>query len=348
MDRQHGRDRRAHRHGLHRIRPVGSRADQRAGGRQDADPAGHNGFPDGRIIVVDDQIAEGDKVASRWTARGTQTGEVAGIAPTGKGVTVSGLTISRLENGMVVEGVDDVGHPRHARGAVARSRAGSDVETRDTNRRRAAPCAALLTEQEWNSARADSTRASRSMRASEYRPRADLHPSPRPGLKTVTAKVGFPEIAMSSFFASRHMPCADCGASVAAERTGTSTPATRNAYSSFACSSCAKESRSSTVTFAGIWSRPRAASSSGSPSATGLLARRPSKTGFARANSGRGRIPEGVRFAAAGDLRRLVVARKLLADALCQRFGAQTRFLALAPPLPRSSRRRRCRPPLAG
>ena len=61
-----------------------------------------DGFPDGRI-TVDDQIAEGDKVASRWTARGTQTGEVAGIAPTGKGVTVSGLTISRLENGMVVE-----------------------------------------------------------------------------------------------------------------------------------------------------------------------------------------------------------------------------------------------------
>lgn len=61
-----------------------------------------DGFPDGRI-TVDDQIAEGDKVASRWTARGTQTGEVAGIAPTGKGVTVSGLTISRLDNGMVVE-----------------------------------------------------------------------------------------------------------------------------------------------------------------------------------------------------------------------------------------------------
>ncbi len=61
-----------------------------------------DGFPNGRI-TVDDQIAEGDKVASRWTARGTQTGEVAGIAPTGREVTVSGLTISRLEDGMVVE-----------------------------------------------------------------------------------------------------------------------------------------------------------------------------------------------------------------------------------------------------
>ena len=37
------------------------------------------------------------------------------------------------------------------------------------------------------------------------------------GSKAETAKAGFPEIRMSSFFASRHMPCADCGASVAAE-----------------------------------------------------------------------------------------------------------------------------------
>ena len=60
------------------------------------------GFPGG-AITVDDQIAEGDKVATRWTGRGTHTGEIAGISPTGKEVTVSGLTLSRLENGMVVE-----------------------------------------------------------------------------------------------------------------------------------------------------------------------------------------------------------------------------------------------------
>jgi len=61
-----------------------------------------DGFSDARI-TVDDQIAEGDKVATRWTGRGTQTGEISGIAPTGKQVTVTGLTISRLEGGMVVE-----------------------------------------------------------------------------------------------------------------------------------------------------------------------------------------------------------------------------------------------------
>jgi predicted ester cyclase len=60
------------------------------------------GFPGG-AITVDDQIEEGDKIATRWTGRGTHGGEIAGIAPTGKEVTVSGLTISRLEDGMVVE-----------------------------------------------------------------------------------------------------------------------------------------------------------------------------------------------------------------------------------------------------
>jgi steroid delta-isomerase-like uncharacterized protein len=60
------------------------------------------GVPDGQI-TVDHQIAEGSTVATRWTGRGTQTGEVAGIAATGKQVTVTGLTISRVERGQVVE-----------------------------------------------------------------------------------------------------------------------------------------------------------------------------------------------------------------------------------------------------
>ena len=60
-------------------------------------------FPDGKI-TVDDQIAEGDKVATRWTARGTHDGDLMDIAPTGKQVEISGLTISRLANGKVVEG----------------------------------------------------------------------------------------------------------------------------------------------------------------------------------------------------------------------------------------------------
>jgi len=60
------------------------------------------GFPDGRI-TIDGQLAEGDMVATRWTGRGTHKGELMGIPPTGKQVTVSGITISHVKNGKVVE-----------------------------------------------------------------------------------------------------------------------------------------------------------------------------------------------------------------------------------------------------
>jgi steroid delta-isomerase-like uncharacterized protein len=60
------------------------------------------GFPDGRI-TIDEQLAEGDLVATRWTGRGTHQGELMGIPPTGKQVTVSGITISHVKNGKVVE-----------------------------------------------------------------------------------------------------------------------------------------------------------------------------------------------------------------------------------------------------
>ena len=60
------------------------------------------GFPDGRL-TVEDQFAEGDMVATRWTGRGTHTGEIAGISPTGKEVTVTGLTFSRIEGDKVIE-----------------------------------------------------------------------------------------------------------------------------------------------------------------------------------------------------------------------------------------------------
>lgn len=59
-------------------------------------------FPDMRI-TIDDLIAEDDKVVVRWTARGTHQGELTGIAPTGKAVALSGIIVSRLSNGKVVE-----------------------------------------------------------------------------------------------------------------------------------------------------------------------------------------------------------------------------------------------------
>ena len=59
-------------------------------------------FPDVQSII-DDVIVEGDKVAVRWTVRGTHRGELRGMPPTGKQVTLTGITISRFTGGRIVE-----------------------------------------------------------------------------------------------------------------------------------------------------------------------------------------------------------------------------------------------------
>lgn len=62
-------------------------------------------FPDTRF-TIDEQIAEGDKVLTRWTVRGTHQGDLRGLAPTGRKVTFMGMTISRISNGKIVEDYD--------------------------------------------------------------------------------------------------------------------------------------------------------------------------------------------------------------------------------------------------
>jgi predicted ester cyclase len=52
----------------------------------------HGAFPDLRS-TIEDIFAAGDKVAYRWSARGTHLGEWAGISPTGDHITASGITI---------------------------------------------------------------------------------------------------------------------------------------------------------------------------------------------------------------------------------------------------------------
>ena len=59
-------------------------------------------FPDIHF-TIEDQIAAGDRVVTRWTARGTHRGEFQGIAPTGRKVRVSGVDIDRIVDGKVVE-----------------------------------------------------------------------------------------------------------------------------------------------------------------------------------------------------------------------------------------------------
>jgi steroid delta-isomerase-like uncharacterized protein len=62
----------------------------------------HAAFPD-QVETIDDLVAEGDKVAVRWSARMTHQGEFMGITPTGKPVTASGQGFVRVRDGKIVE-----------------------------------------------------------------------------------------------------------------------------------------------------------------------------------------------------------------------------------------------------
>jgi len=56
-----------------------------------------------RVAVVEQQVAEGDLVVTRFTSRGHHTGVFRGIAPTGRIWTTEGICISRIENGKIAE-----------------------------------------------------------------------------------------------------------------------------------------------------------------------------------------------------------------------------------------------------
>ncbi len=60
-------------------------------------------FPDLRF-TIEDLVAEGETVVVRWSARGTNTGELDEIEPTGKYVEISGISIARFAGGKMVEG----------------------------------------------------------------------------------------------------------------------------------------------------------------------------------------------------------------------------------------------------
>jgi serine phosphatase RsbU (regulator of sigma subunit) len=63
-------------------------------------------FPDLRLIM-EEQIAEGDKVVSRGTIRGTHQGEFRGMAPTDEEMEIPGMAVFRFsEEGKVVESWD--------------------------------------------------------------------------------------------------------------------------------------------------------------------------------------------------------------------------------------------------
>jgi steroid delta-isomerase-like uncharacterized protein len=58
------------------------------------------GMPDLRV-VVEDMIAEGDKVVTRYTLEGTHEGELFGIPPTGQRLSIKSMTVERVSDGKI-------------------------------------------------------------------------------------------------------------------------------------------------------------------------------------------------------------------------------------------------------
>ena len=54
-------------------------------------------------FTIEDVVAEDDRVVVRWTNAGTHVGDFAGIPPTGKTFTISGIDIYRVVDGLLCE-----------------------------------------------------------------------------------------------------------------------------------------------------------------------------------------------------------------------------------------------------
>jgi steroid delta-isomerase-like uncharacterized protein len=74
---------------------------------------GPHGFADGvrRVLAsfpaacnhIEDMVAEGDRVLTRWTMTGTHTGDGLGIPATGRAVRIPGVTIARISAARIAE-----------------------------------------------------------------------------------------------------------------------------------------------------------------------------------------------------------------------------------------------------
>jgi len=68
-------------------------------------------MPDIRL-TIEQEVYAGDKVVHRWSLKGTDTGGVMGMPPSGKVLTFTGTTIVRMREGLIVErwaNVDELG-----------------------------------------------------------------------------------------------------------------------------------------------------------------------------------------------------------------------------------------------
>ena len=74
---------------------------------RDAVLASHQAFPD-LVVEVLDQLAEGDKVATRWRASGTHRGPFAGIPATGQPVTITAIHLHRVTDAKLIEHWEEI------------------------------------------------------------------------------------------------------------------------------------------------------------------------------------------------------------------------------------------------
>jgi steroid delta-isomerase-like uncharacterized protein len=73
-----------------------------AGPYRDAVLASRQAFPDLAVTVLD-QVAEADRVATRWQAHGTHRGTFAGVPATGRPITITAIHIHRVADGRFTE-----------------------------------------------------------------------------------------------------------------------------------------------------------------------------------------------------------------------------------------------------
>lgn len=59
-------------------------------------------MPDLRVII-EDMIAEGDKVVVRYTLEGTHEGELFGVSPTGRRLSIKSISVERVSDGKIRE-----------------------------------------------------------------------------------------------------------------------------------------------------------------------------------------------------------------------------------------------------
>ena len=60
------------------------------------------GMPDLRV-TIDEMIAEGDTVATRYTIEGTHEGELFGVPPTGRRLSIESMAVERVSDGKIEE-----------------------------------------------------------------------------------------------------------------------------------------------------------------------------------------------------------------------------------------------------